>query len=144
MKMRIALVPGDGIGPDIVKEAVAVLEKVGKVFNHSFTFSTVLAGGAALDKFNLPLPEESLDVCKASDAVLLGAVGGPKWDNLPSNLRPEKALLGLRGGLGLFCNLRPALLYSQLKSACPLKDELIDGGLDIMVVRELTDRKSVV
>lgn len=138
MKMRIALVPGDGIGPDIVKEAVAVLEKVGKVFNHSFTFSTVLAGGAALDKFNLPLPEESLDVCKASDAVLLGAVGGPKWDNLPSNLRPEKALLGLRGGLGLFCNLRPALLYSQLKSACPLKDELIDGGLDIMVVRELT------
>lgn len=138
MKMKIALVPGDGIGPDIVKEAVAVLEKVGKVFNHSFTFSTVLAGGAALDKFNLPLPEESLDVCKASDAVLLGAVGGPKWDTLPSNLRPEKALLGLRGGLGLFCNLRPALLYSQLKSACPLKDELINGGLDIMVVRELT------
>lgn len=138
MKMKIALVPGDGIGPDIVKEAVAVLEKVGKVFNHSFTFSTVLAGGAALDKFNLPLPEESLDVCKASDAVLLGAVGGPKWDTLPSNLRPEKALLGLRGGLGLFCNLRPALLYHQLKSACPLKDELINGGLDIMVVRELT------
>ncbi len=138
MLMRIALVPGDGIGPDIVGEAVKVLGSVGKKFKHKFDFSTYLAGGIAIDATGGPLPESTLLGCQDADAVLLGAVGGPKWDNLAGNQRPEKALLGLRGGLGLFCNLRPALLYPQLAEACPLKSELIEGGLDIMVVRELT------
>jgi 3-isopropylmalate dehydrogenase len=138
MLMRIALVPGDGIGPDIVGEAVKVLGSVGKRFKHRFDFSTYLAGGIAIDATGGPLPESTLLGCKDSDAVLLGAVGGPKWDNLAGNQRPEKALLGLRGGLGLFCNLRPALLYPQLAEACPLKSEIIEGGLDLMVVRELT------
>lgn len=138
MLMRIALVPGDGIGPDIVGEAVKVLGAVGKRFKHKFDFSTYLAGGIAIDATGGPLPESTLLGCQDADAVLLGAVGGPKWDNLAGNQRPEKALLGLRGGLGLFCNLRPALLYPQLAEACPLKSELIEGGLDIMVVRELT------
>jgi 3-isopropylmalate dehydrogenase len=138
MLMRIALVPGDGIGPDIVGEAVKVLGAVGKRFKHKFDFSTYLAGGIAIDATGGPLPESTLLGCQDADAILLGAVGGPKWDNLAGNQRPEKALLGLRGGLGLFCNLRPALLYPQLAEACPLKSELIEGGLDIMVVRELT------
>ncbi len=97
-----------------------------------------MAGGCAIDKFGEPLPKKSLDICLASDSVLLGAVGGPKWDNVESNLRPEKALLGLRAGMNLFCNLRPAIMYPQLKAACPLKDEIVANGLDIMVVRELT------
>ena len=138
MDMKIALVKGDGIGPDIIDEAVKVLDKVAKKFNHNVEYKEVLAGGAAIDKFNNPLPQESLDTCKACDSVLLGAVGGPKWDNVASELRPEKALLGLRSGLNLFCNLRPAVMYPQLKDACPLKDEIIGDGLDIMVVRELT------
>ncbi len=138
MKFNIALVPGDGIGPDIVREAVKVLEKVAAVSGHEFNFTTVLAGGASIDKNGVPLTEETLDICKNSDSVLLGAVGGPKWDNIEPSLRPEKALLGLRSGLGLFCNLRPAILYPQLKSACPLKDDIVGDGLDIMVVRELT------
>ncbi len=138
MKKHIALVPGDGIGPDIVNEAVKVLEVVGKKFGHEFTTTSYLAGGAALDALGIPLPEDTLEGCKKSDSVLLGAVGGPKWDTLASNLRPEKALLGLRSGMGLFCNLRPAILYKQLSDACPLKDEIIGDGLDIMVVRELT------
>ncbi len=138
MLMRIALVPGDGIGPDIVGEAVKVLGAVGKRFKHKFDFSTYLAGGIAIDATGGPLPESTLLGCQDADAILLGAVGGPKWDNLAGNQRPEKALLGLRGGLGLFCNLRPALLYPQLAEACPLKSEIIEGGLDIMVVRELT------
>ncbi len=138
MDMKIALVKGDGIGPDIIDEAVKVLDKVAKKFNHNVEYKEVLAGGAAIDKFNHPLPQESLDTCKACDSVLLGAVGGPKWDNVASELRPEKALLGLRSGLNLFCNLRPAVMYPQLKDACPLKDEIIGDGLDIMVVRELT------
>ncbi|PKL10945.1 MAG: 3-isopropylmalate dehydrogenase, partial [Spirochaetae bacterium HGW-Spirochaetae-8] len=124
MLMRIALVPGDGIGPDIVGEAVKVLGSVGKKFKHKFDFSTYLAGGVAIDATGGPLPESTLLGCQDADAVLLGAVGGPKWDNLAGNQRPEKALLGLRGGLGLFCNLRPALLYPQLAEACPLKSEL--------------------
>ncbi len=138
MNMNIALIPGDGIGPDIVREAVKVLDVVAKKYGHTVTYQTVLAGGSAIDATGTPLPEETLQVCKGSDAVLLGAVGGPKWDTLAGSMRPEKALLGLRGGLGLFCNLRPALLYKQLAAACPLRADIIGDGLDIMVVRELT------
>lgn len=138
MKLEIALIPGDGIGPDIVREAVKVLQAVCDKAGHSLKTKCLLAGGAAIDATGKPLPEETLEEAKASQSVLLGAVGGPKWDAVPGELRPEKALLGLRGGLGLFCNLRPALLYSQLADACPLRRESVEGGLDIMVVRELT------
>lgn len=138
MKLRIALIPGDGIGPDIIKEAVAVLDKVAIMYGHEVEYEYVSAGGVSLDEFNKPLQDNAIEICNSCDAVLLGAVGGPKWDDYPSELRPEKALLALRGGLGLFCNLRPAVLYPQLKAACPLKDEVIESGLDIMVVRELT------
>ncbi|MDD3904029.1 MAG: 3-isopropylmalate dehydrogenase, partial [Sphaerochaeta sp.] len=105
---------------------------------HEFTYTTYLAGGCAIDATGKPLPEETLKGCQESDSVLLGAVGGPKWDKVASDLRPEKALLGLRGGMGLFCNLRPAILYKQLSDACPLRKEIVGEGLDIMVVRELT------
>ena len=138
MKMRIALIPGDGIGPDIVAEAVKVMGAIGTKFGHKFDYSFYLAGGTALDSVGIPLPESTLLGCKDAEAVLLGAVGGPKWDHLAGELRPEQALLGLRSGLGLFCNLRPAILYEQLADACPLKKDLISGGLDFMVVRELT------
>lgn len=138
MKMKIALVPGDGIGPDIVAEAVRVLDRVSDLYGHSIEYTSLLAGGAAIDAEGTPLPDVTLETAKASDAVLLGAVGGPKWDSVPGNMRPEKALLGLRGGLGLFCNLRPAVLYKELASACTLRSDIIGDGLDIMVVRELT------
>ena len=138
MKFTVALIPGDGIGPDIVKEAVRVLDAVALTYGHEVNYKHLIAGGEAIDQTGQPLPEETLKEASSSDAVLLGAVGGPKWDNVPSSLRPEKALLGLRGGMGLFCNLRPALLYSQLADACPLRSELVEGGLDVMVVRELT------
>jgi len=134
-KKRIAVIAGDGIGVEIMREALNVLKVVAQ---DTFVFEYYKAGGEALDAFGVPLPEETLEGCKQSDAVLLGSLGGPKWDGVPSHLRPEKGLLGLRGGLGLFCNLRPALLYPQLAEACPLKNELVEGGLDIMVVRELT------
>jgi 3-isopropylmalate dehydrogenase len=138
MDYNIALVPGDGIGPDVVAEAVKVLDKVGEKFGHQFQYTTVLAGGAAIDATGQCLPRETVDICKNSDAVLLGAVGGPKWDGLPGDQRPEKALLGLRKELGLFANIRPALLFEELAEACPLKPETVKGGLDIIVVRELT------
>lgn len=138
MKMNIVLIPGDGIGPDIVREAVKVLDAVAEKAGHRVKYTTCLAGGCAIDETGVPLPPETLEAAKQSDAVLLGAVGGPTWDTVPGSRRPEKALLGLRGGLGLFCNLRPAILYPQLSTACPLKEEIIAGGLDIMVVRELT------
>ena len=138
MKKHIALVPGDGIGVDIVAEAVKVLDRVQKKFGHEFTYSTYLAGGCAIDATGKPLPPETLKGCKESDSIILGSVGGPKWDKLPSDIRPEKALLGLRGEFGLFCNLRPAIIYKQLSAACPLKPEIVGEGLDIMVVRELT------
>lgn len=136
--MKIGLVKGDGIGPDIIDEAVKVLDKVAEKFNFEVTYEEVLAGGCAIDEVGEPLPQKSLDQCLACDSVLLGAVGGPKWDNVDSSLRPEKALLGLRAGMNLFCNLRPAIMYPQLSAACPLKDEIVGDGLDIMVVRELT------
>ena len=138
MNKKIALIPGDGIGPDIVREGVRVLDAVAAKFGHTFTYQTVLAGGAAIDACGEPLPKESLDTCLASDAVLLGAVGGPKWDSVPGNLRPEKALLGLRGGMKVYANLRPALMFRQLSAACPLKNEIVGDGLDLLIVRELT------
>ena len=137
MEKNIALIAGDGIGPDVVAEAVNVLNTVASKFGHKFNYETVTAGGCAIDKFGKPLPQEELDKCLKSDAVLLGAVGGPKWDNLPSELRPEKALLGLRGGMKVFANLRPAVMWKQLKDACPLKDEIVGDGLNILIVREL-------
>ncbi len=138
MDFKIAVVPGDGIGPDVIEETLKVLDQVGSIYGHKFQYTRVLAGGAALDAFGIPLPPETLEICKASDAVLLGAVGGLKWDTLPGSLRPEQALLGLRKGLGLFANIRPAILFDQLKEACPLKAEITESGLDIIVIRELT------
>ena len=138
MKYNIAVIPGDGIGPEIVDSTVKVLNAIGKKFGHTFEYEYVLAGGCAIDKCGNPLPEETLEKCKKSDAVLLGAVGGPKWDDPTAKVRPEQALLGLRGGLGLYCNLRPAVLHKQLKNASPLKDSVIGNGIDIQIVRELT------
>ncbi|WP_191015905.1 3-isopropylmalate dehydrogenase [Treponema zioleckii] len=138
MEKTIALIPGDGIGPDVVAEAVKVLDAVGKKYGHKWNYKNVIAGGAAIDKFGKPLPQDQLDICLSSDATLLGAVGGPKWDNVAPEIRPEKALLGLRGGMKVFANLRPAVMWPQLKDACPLKDEIVGNGLDILVVRELT------
>ena len=138
MNYQIAVIPGDGIGPDVVEQTLKVMDKVGEKFGHTFNYTKVLAGGCAIDATGACLPQETIDICKASDAVLLGAVGGWKWDNLPGDQRPERALLGLRKALGLFANLRPALLFEQLADASPLKPEILAGGLDIVVVRELT------
>ena len=135
MNYKLAVIPGDGIGPDVVEQTLLVLDKVGDKFGQ---YHKVLAGGCAIDATGGCLPQETIDVCKASDAVLLGAVGGWKWDTLPGDQRPERALLGLRKALGLFANLRPALLFEQLADASPLKPEILAGGLDIVVVRELT------
>lgn len=138
MKFNIVTVPGDGIGPDIIREAIVSLNRVGEIYGHEFAFTEKPAGGIAIDTCGCPLPEDTVEACKKSDSVLLGAVGGPKWDHLGGNDRPEKALLGLRGELKLFANLRPALLHRQLKDACPLKPEIIGDSLDILIVRELT------
>lgn len=138
MNYQIAVIPGDGIGPDVVEQTLNVMDKVGEKFGHTFNYTKVLAGGCAIDATGACLPQETIDICKDSDAVLLGAVGGWKWDNLPGDQRPERALLGLRKALGLFANLRPALLFEQLADASPLKPEILAGGLDIVVVRELT------
>ena len=136
---NITVLKGDGIGPDIVAEAMNVLEAVGKKYNHKFNFNEKLVGGAALDACGVPLPDDTLDACKNCDSILLGAVGGPKWDNLPSNMRPEAgALLRLRKELGLYANLRPAIIHKALSSASPIKPEIIGDSLDILVVRELT------
>ena len=139
MKKTIAVVAGDGIGPEIVGEAVKVLKKVAETFGHDFVFDEKLVGGAAYDAVGDCLPDDTLVACKSADAVLLGAVGGPKWDALPGPQRPEKrALLTLRKELGLFANLRPAKVWAPLRGASPLKDEIIGNGLDLLVVRELT------
>lgn len=138
MNYTIGLIPGDGIGPDIVQAACAVLDAVGKKCGHNFAYNSYLAGGAAIDATGEPLPKATLDGCLQSDAVLLGAVGGPKWDNLPGKKRPEQALMGLRSGMKVFANLRPALMFKQLSAACPLKEEIVGNGLDILIVRELT------
>ena len=138
MNYRIVAIPGDGIGPEVVREAILILDKIGEEFNHKFEIKYALAGGCAIDEVGVPLPHETLKICQSSDAVLLGAVGGYKWDNTTAKVRPEQALLGLREGLNFYCNLRPALLYNPLKIASPLKEELINDGIDIAVVRELT------
>lgn len=135
-EFNIALIKGDGIGPEIVTGAVTVLDAVAKKYAHRFNYTDVLMGGCAIDATGVPLPQETIDICKASDSVLLGAVGGPKWDNCPQ--RPEKGLLGIRKALGLYSNLRPSILKPQLKDASPLKDEKLENGLNVMVVRELT------
>jgi 3-isopropylmalate dehydrogenase len=138
MKFFIALIPGDGIGPDIVREGARVLTTVGELFSHEFSFTECLAGGAAIDAGGHPLPKETVVSCITGDAALLGAVGGPKWDSLPGELRPEQALLGLRSEMKVFANLRPARMFPQLAGACPLKESIIEKGLDILIVRELT------
>lgn len=138
MNYKIAVIKGDGIGPEIVEASMKVLDKIGEKYNHTFDYTEVLAGGAAIDACDTPLPQETVDICKGSDAVLLGALGGPKWDNLPGDKRPEAGLLGIRKALGLFANLRPAMLFEELRDASPLKSEIIGDGLDVLVVRELT------
>ncbi|MEC4677240.1 MAG: 3-isopropylmalate dehydrogenase [Nitrospirota bacterium] len=136
-KMKIAVLPGDGIGREIIPQALTVLEVIGERFNHPFEFAQGIVGGDAIDKFGIPLPEATLTLAMDADAVLLGAVGGPKWEGLDYAIRPERALLGLRGSLGLFANLRPATLHPMLCDASTLKKEVIEG-IDLMVVRELT------
>ena len=138
MNKTIAVIKGDGIGPEIVSVTLDILDKTAKKFGHTFTYQEVLAGGCAIDAYGQCLPQETLDACLASDSVLLGAVGGPKWDHVPGPQRPEKALLGLRSKLGLYANLRPAVLFPQLANACPLKPSLVEEGIDFVVVRELT------
>ncbi|QCT70903.1 3-isopropylmalate dehydrogenase [Eubacterium maltosivorans] len=138
MNYKIAVIKGDGIGPEIVEASMKVLDKIGEKYGHTFDYTEVLAGGAAIDACGTPLPQETVDICKASDAVLLGALGGPKWDNLPGDKRPEAGLLGIRKALGLFANLRPAMLFEELRDASPLKSVIIGDGLDVLVVRELT------
>lgn len=135
---NITLLKGDGIGPEIVNEAVKVLNKTADKFGFKVTYDEALLGGCAIDATGVPLPQETIDKCKASDSVLLGAVGGPKWDNQPGNNRPEAGLLGIRGALGLFANLRPAVIFEPLRNASPLKSEIIGDAMDIMIVRELT------
>ena len=142
MEFNVTLIPGDGIGPEIVREARKVLDRVAEKYGHRFTYKEVLMGGCSIDAYGVPLTDEALAAAKASDAVLLGAVGGrvgvDSWYELPPNKRPEAGLLAIRKGLELFANLRPAYLYSELKGACPLKEEVADTGFDMIIVRELT------
>ncbi len=138
MRYDIAVLAGDGIGPEVTAQAVRVLKTAAEIYGFALNFTDALIGGAAIDSTGVPLPEATLKTCKASDAVLLGAVGGPKWDGLSPELRPEAGLLGIRAGLALYANLRPAVVYPALKSASPLKDEVLGHGLDILIVRELT------
>ncbi|QJT10583.1 3-isopropylmalate dehydrogenase [Oceanidesulfovibrio marinus] len=138
MRIRLCLIPGDGIGPEIVNQAVKVLDNVAARFGHEVEYSKALLGGVAIDETGVPLPDETVEKCKASDAVLLGAVGGPKWDNIEKAIRPERGLLGIRKALGLFANLRPATLFPELAGASFLRPEITAKGLDVMVIRELT------
>lgn len=138
MELNIALLKGDGIGPEIVDSAAAVLEKTAGIYGHKISFAPYPIGGCAIDERGTPLPQETVEGCLASDSVLLGAVGGPKWDGLAGDVRPEKALLGIRSALGLYTNLRPAKLYPALRSASPLKDGIVGEGFDLLIVRELT------
>ncbi len=142
MNFNIAVIKGDGIGPEIVNEAIKVLDKVAAKYNHTFNYTDVLMGGCSIDATGVPLTDEAIEVCKASDAVLLGSIGGDTttspWYKLEPSLRPEAGLLKLRKSLGLFANIRPAYLYKELKAACPLKDEIIGDGFDLVIMRELT------
>lgn len=142
MELNVAVIKGDGIGPEIVDEAIKVLNKVADKFNHSINYREVLMGGASIDAYGVPLTEETIDVCKSSDAVLMGSIGGDTntspWYKLEPSKRPEAGLLGIRKALNLFANLRPALLYEDLADACPLKKEISAKGFDMLIMRELT------
>ena len=137
MQVKIAVLPGDGIGPEVIAEAVKVLRKVAQTYGHEFAFDSALIGGAAIDAVGNPLPAETLQLCRESDAVLFGAVGGPKWDDPRAAVRPEQGILGLRKGLELFANLRPVKVYAELLNASPIKPETL-VGVDLVVARELT------
>ncbi|MDY4581694.1 MAG: 3-isopropylmalate dehydrogenase [Candidatus Faecousia sp.] len=137
MAQNIAVIRGDGIGPEIVEQALLVLNRVAERFGHEFTYTDVDMGGNAIDKWGDPLPQEMLQRCLDSDSVLLGAVGGPKWNDVPGPMRPEKGLLRLRAGMGVYSNNRPAKIWPQLASASPLKQEIVDKGIDFLIVREL-------
>ena len=142
MNYNVTVIPGDGIGPEIVREARKVLDQVGKVYGHSFNYTEILMGGCSIDAYGVPLTEEALETAGKSDAVLLGAVGGDvgnsRWYDVAPNLRPEAGLLAIRKGLGLFANIRPAYLYKELAEACPLKKDIIGDGFDMVIMRELT------
>ncbi|MBP3918657.1 MAG: 3-isopropylmalate dehydrogenase [Clostridia bacterium] len=138
MNKNITVLSGDGIGPEIVAEAIKVMDRVCEKYGHTFHYTYVDIGGCSIDKYGVPITEEGMAKCKASDSVLLGAVGGPKWDSCPPNIRPEKALLAVRKELGLFANLRPTKLFPQLADSSPLKKEIVGGGIDLLIVRELT------
>ncbi len=138
MNKKICVMPGDGIGPEITKQALLVLDAIAKKYNHTFEVDEARIGGIAIDTDGVPLPQETIDKCKNADAVLLGAVGGEKWDNIDPSIRPERGLLGIRKELALFANLRPAVLYPELAGACLLRPDIVKDGLDIMVIRELT------
>ena len=137
MQKNIAVIHGDGIGPEIIEQALACLAAIAAKYGHRFQYSQVLMGGTAIDTVGEPLPKATLDACLAADAVLLGAVGGPKWDTLPGSQRPEKGLLNLRKEMGLYANLRPATLFAPLAAASPLRPDIVAGGIDFLVVREL-------
>ena len=137
MEKTIAVIRGDGIGPEIVGEAIGVLDAVAAKFGHTFNYVEAPMGGCAIDAYDDPLPQSSLDTCLAADAVLLGAVGGPKWDDVPREKRPERGLLRLRGGMGLYANIRPTRLYPQLKASSPLRSDIVEKGIDFVIVREL-------
>ncbi len=138
MKYRITVLKGDGIGPEVTDQAINVLKAAGERFGIGFELREEMMGGCAIDEYGVPLPDVTLQACKESDAVLLGAVGGPKWEGLPRSRTPEAGLLGIRAGLGLYANLRPAVIYEALRDASPLKSEIIGDTIDILVVRELT------
>lgn len=142
MEKNITVIKGDGIGPEIVNEAIKVLDAVADKYGHKFNYTEILMGGASIDKYGVPLTDEALEIAKNSDSVLLGSIGGDTttslWYKLPPELRPEAGLLKIRKELGLFANLRPAILYDELKAACPLKEELTIGGFDMLIMRELT------
>ena len=142
MKLKIGVIKGDGIGPEVVNEAMKVLDKVGVVYGHEFDYTQLLMGGASIDTYGVPLTDETIELAKNSDAVLLGSIGGDAktspWYKLEPSKRPEAGLLKIRKALNLFENLRPAVLYDELKGACPLKEEITEGGFDMMIMRELT------
>lgn len=137
MNKNIAVIRGDGIGPEIVNQAIRVLDRIAEAYGHTFTYTDVDMGGRAIDQWGEPLPQAQLDICLASDSVLLGAVGGPKWDTQPADKRPEKGLLKLRAGMGLYSNNRPARLWPQLSAASPLAPAIVEKGIDFIIVREL-------
>lgn len=138
MKKKVTVLMGDGIGPEIVTEAIKVMDRIAANYGHTFEYTYVDMGGCSIDKYGVPITEEGMRKCKESDSVLLGAVGGPKWDSCPPAIRPEKALLAVRKELGLFANLRPTKLFPQLSDSSPLKQEIVGNGIDLLIVRELT------